>query len=116
VRRANGGAAGWDEKTGLGFANLDSETYVGPLRIAERNLALALLHEIIHSATKGRNASAFEAYGGYSDVDLARAVFAITKDPTDNIDDPANIAPGTKFGPTARGGIIWDRALRTYCK
>ena len=106
-----GGAAGWDPTTGLGFVNLENGPYVGSLRSAERDLALALLHELIHTATKFRTSS-LEAYGGYNDVELARAVFDITKDPKDNVD---NKPAGTKFGPTALSGIIWDRALRNHC-
>jgi hypothetical protein len=110
------GSAGWDEQTGKGYVDLGSLTLNGPvnensIRMGHRWLALVFLHEIIHTATKGRNP--FSRFGGYEDVELAQAVFFITKDPKDNID---NIPPGSTMSPVGRGGIIWDRALRKYCK
>jgi hypothetical protein len=75
-------------------------------------VARKLLHEIIHTATKGRNPGS--RYGGYEDVELASAIFEITRDPRDDPDNPANNPPGSH--PISVGGVIFQRALEKYCK
>lgn len=109
-----GGSAGWDETTGLGYVDLGAGKLNagGIMRVAERDLARILLHEIIHTATKGR--TGFSRYGGYTDVEVARAIFKITGDEMDNPDDPRNNPSASH--PTKVGGVIFDRALKKYCK
>ena len=106
------GFGGWDKKTGNGAVDLGDQKYVGSLRFAERSLALTLLHELIHTATK--EGLPTQAMGGYSDVELAQAVFKITGDKNDDPDAKDNNPPGSY--PTTVGGVIWDRALRKACK
>jgi hypothetical protein len=111
------GYGGWNKVTGKGGVDLGDQLVIGPIdeqgiRAAHRNLARDFLHEIIHTATKF--GTAIQATGGYSDVELATAIFAITKDWHDDPDDPRNNPPGSH--PTTVGGMIYRRALENNCK
>lgn len=106
------GEGGWDDN-GKGYAGISEIVNYGPnIRGAHRALARMLLHEIIHTATKFK--SGFSRDGGYSDVEVARAIFEITGDWHDDPRDPRNNPPGSH--PTTVGGVIFNRALQKYCK
>jgi hypothetical protein len=107
--------AGWEN--GKGYIWLFNQASQGTvneyfIRIGQKNLALTFLHEIIHTATKGR--SGHDRFGGYNDVELARAVFAMFGDKKDDPDDPIN-NPHNADKRTV-GGLIWNKALKRFCK
>jgi YD repeat-containing protein len=111
------GYGGWDKVTGKGGIDL-GDSSITPATNDEktilffrRALARDFLHEIVHTATKA--GTLLQATGGYSDVEMAEAIFEITKDPKDNPHAPDNNPPGSH--PTTVGGVIYQRALEKYC-
>jgi YD repeat-containing protein len=106
------GEGGWDDN-GKGYANISEIISTGgDTPSAHRDLARMLLHEIIHTATKFK--SGFSRDGGYTDVEVARAIFEITGDWHDDPRDPRNNPPDSH--PTSVGGVIFNRVLQKYCK
>jgi hypothetical protein len=106
------GEGGWDDN-GKGYANISEIISTGgDTPSAHRDLARMLLHEIIHTATKFK--SGFERDGGYTDVEVASAIFEITGDKKDDPRARENNPLGSH--PTTVGGVIFNRALQKYCK